>query len=165
MLTELLWFVLSMRQLLPVSLTIKLSHSSISHSPTMNSIISLHLFLTPGTMILDIGKHTFNYPWPHISLKYSECTAPQGDTLHDLSPNLFMCRLLGRDLLLLCLQYVYILLLNHERPYLWCLQQDVVVRLRSSPVKMFLASVVEMYQLWVSSTLTQEHTVVFRCLL
>lgn len=88
---------------------------SISHSPIPDSIIYPHLSLTPETMVLDIGKHTFNYPWPHISLKYLHCTTPQGDTVHDLSPKLFMCHLLGRDLLPLCLQYVYILLLNHGR--------------------------------------------------
>lgn len=74
----------------------------------MNSIISAYLVLTQETNVFDIGKHTFNYPWPHISLKYLLCTAPQGDIVHDLSSNLFMCHLLGRDLLHLCLQYVYI---------------------------------------------------------
>lgn len=103
-------------QSLPISFWIKhsLSRFPISHSPIPDSIISPGLSLTPETMVLDIGKHTFNYPWPHISLKYLHCTTPQGDTVHDLSPNLFMGHLLGRDLLPLWLQYVYILLLNHE---------------------------------------------------
>lgn len=60
-----------------------------------------HLPLTPETMVLDIGKHIFNYPWPHISLKNLHCTTPQGDTVHDLSPNLFMGHLLGRNVVLL----------------------------------------------------------------
>lgn len=87
---------------MPISFRIKhslpRSRSPVSHSPIPNSIISPHLSLTPETLVLDIGKHTFNYPWPHISLKYLHCTPPQGDTVHDLSPNLFICHLLGRDL-------------------------------------------------------------------
>lgn len=50
-------------------------------------------------MVLDIGKHTFNYPWPHISLKYLHCTTPQGNAVHDLSSNLFMCHLLRHRLI------------------------------------------------------------------
>lgn len=45
-------------------------------------------------------KHTFNYPWPHISLKYGQCAPPQGERVHDLSPDLFMCHLWdGSDLM------------------------------------------------------------------
>lgn len=66
---------------------------SFFHLPPPTSITCSHLFPAPVTMVLDIRKHTFNYPWPHISLKYLHCSAPQGDMLHDLSPNLFMCRL------------------------------------------------------------------------
>ena len=89
-------FVLFMRHPIPVftnffqDQTLPPSSFSISHSPIPDSIISPRLSLTPETMVLDIGKHTFNYPWPHISLKYLHCTTPQGDTVHDLSPNLFM---------------------------------------------------------------------------
>lgn len=107
-------------QSLAISFSIKhslLLSLSVFHLPLPNSRFH-HLcasILSPETMVLDIGKHTFNYPWPHISLKYLHCTTPQGDTVHDLSPNLFMCQLLGRDASPLCLQYVYILLLNHGR--------------------------------------------------
>lgn len=65
-----------------------LSNSTISHSPIPDSIISPHLSLTLVTRVLDIGKHTFNYPWPHISLKYLHCTSSQGVPVHDLSPQL-----------------------------------------------------------------------------
>lgn len=115
-------------------------HIFISHSLTPSSIISPHPLLTAETLVLDIRKQAFNYPWPHISLKYLHCTAPQGDTADDLSPNLFMCHLLGRDLWHQCLQYVYILLLNHGRLKLWCLLQDVLVSLRPSSGKTWLVS-------------------------
>lgn len=80
---------------------------SLPLSPIPDSIISPHLSRTPETMVLDIGKHTFNYPWPHISLKYLHCTTPQGDAVHDLSSNLFMGHLQGRDLLPPPPQYVH----------------------------------------------------------
>lgn len=90
--TSVVWLV-SVMQSLPV-FTISFSvKPSFFHLPPPTSITSSHLFPAPVTMILDIRKHTFNYPWPHISLKYLHCSAPQGDMLHDLSPNLFMCRL------------------------------------------------------------------------
>lgn len=113
----------------------------ISHSPIPNFIIFPHLSFSLETVGLGIGKHTFNYPWPHISLKYLHCTTPQGETVHDLYPNLFMGCLLGKDVLPRWLQYVYILFLNHGRVYLWCLQPDRVVRLRTFPIKTLLAYV------------------------
>lgn len=48
--------------------------------------------------------HIFNYPWLHISLKHLHCTAPRGDTVHDLSPNLFICHLLGMSAWSWCLR-------------------------------------------------------------
>lgn len=89
----------SLYQFLSGSNTPLLSGLSVPHSPIPNSIISPYLYFIPETMVLDIGKHTFNYPWLHTSLKYLHCTTPQGDTVHDLSPNLFMGHHLGRDLL------------------------------------------------------------------
>lgn len=80
-------------QSLPVFTTSFSVKPSFFHLPPPTSITCSHLFPAPVTMVLDIRKHTFNYPWPHISLKYLHCSAPQGDMLHDLSPNLFMCRL------------------------------------------------------------------------
>lgn len=103
-----------MRHLLPVFTSSfqdqTLPHSLLCFSISHPAIPSLRIYpFFPETLVLDVGKHTFNYPWPHISLKYMHCTTPWGDTVHAVSPDLFMGNHLGRDLLpltVICVHFV-----------------------------------------------------------
>ena len=94
------------------------------------------------TIALDMRKHAFNYQWSHFSHEYLHWTISKRDMVNDASSNLLMCYLLRRGVLLVFLQYLCILLLNHARLLLWFLQQNMIVALSFFLVKI-IASVVD----------------------